>query len=318
VRIAAQPVGSDAALFIAADRGHFQREGLDVELVIFTNTSEMVPALATEQVDAAGLSPNAALWNAAARGVDFKIVLDRGSLRRGSSFAALVIRKDVWDAGRGRRLEDLRGLTLAFTPPGKATSSGAVTAAALQRVGMSLDDLTIQPLPFPDMVPALANGAVDGAALTEPFLTRALRQGSAVNVMGQDEMYPNFTVGVVCFSPTLYTNRPVARALVRAYIRAIRDYQVALSGRAGEADRAQIEEIVARHTGLEPATVREMVPVGFSPNGLPDRGSIVYAYEFFRDQGLVPAPLSEAAIATLLGFDVVEETLAEIGRQPES
>jgi len=317
VRIATQPLAADAAIAIAQARGYFQQEGLDTELIVFTNSSEMIPALATEQVDVTGFGSNAATWNAAARGVGFKLVLDKGSFRPGAGFAALAVRKDLYDAGRGHRLEDLRGLSLAMTPPGKATTNGAALGAALQRVGMSLDDLSVQPLTFPDMVPALANGSIDAAILSEPFLARVLQQGTAVKVMGQDEMYPNFTVGVVGYANALYANRPVAKAVTRAYIRAIRAYQAALAGQSGDADRAEIDEIIARHTGLDASIVHEMVPIGFSPNGLPNQESMLYVYQFFRDLGLIPEPLSDAAMANIWGFELVEEVLNEIGRQPE-
>ena len=57
-----------------------------------------------------------------ARGVTMKLVLDKGSFLPGRGNEALVVRKDLYDAGRGRQLEDFRGLTLAVTPPGLATT----------------------------------------------------------------------------------------------------------------------------------------------------------------------------------------------------
>src|SRR3712207_8847514 len=58
-------------------------------------------------------------------------------------------------------------------------------------------------LSLPDALPifpAFANGALDAALMAEPFLSRASSQGSVVRVMGQDEMYPNFTVSAICRS----------------------------------------------------------------------------------------------------------------------
>src|SRR5206468_7573082 len=98
----------------------------------------------------------------------------------------------LYDAGRGRTLVDLKGMNIAFTPPGKGTTSACALSAGLQRAGLSLEDLNVEPLAFPDMVPAFANGAIDAAMITEPLLTPAMKQGSAVRVMGIDEMYPNY------------------------------------------------------------------------------------------------------------------------------
>jgi NitT/TauT family transport system substrate-binding protein len=317
VRIASQFAATDVGHYVAVERGYYQQEGLDVELVNFADASEMIPSLATDQVEVGGIGPNPATWNAVARGVRLKLVLDKGSVRPGIGYTALVIRKDVYDGGRGRGLTDLRGLRVAFTPPGKATTNAMPMAVGMERVGASIDDLVIEPLPFPDMISALANGSVDGAMIVEPFLSRVLRQGSAVRVMGLDEMYPDFPIGQVGFSSAFYANRPAAKALVRAYVRAVRDYDNAVAGRTGEADRAQIDEILSRNTRIDVATVHEMVPVGLNPNGRFNVEAVRHAYRWFREQGFIPEPVSDAAINDLLGVELVDEVLAEIGRVPE-
>jgi NitT/TauT family transport system substrate-binding protein len=318
LRFASQPVATNVALYLASDRGYFQQEGIDLEYVPFTDSSQMIPALATDQVELAGISANPATWNAVARGVTMKLVLDKGSFLPGRGNEALVVRKDLYDAGRGRQLEDFRGLTLAVTPPGLATTAACAMSRGFQQRGISMDQLTIQPLPFPDMVPAFANGAIESADMAEPFLTRALQQGTVVRVIGLDELYPNFTVSVVGFSTSLYANRPVARGFVRAYIRAIRDYNAALARPPGDPDRTLLGEVIARRTGLDAATVQDMVPPGLDPNGLPNQESQVYCYQFFRDQGLITQPVSEAAMAALWGTELVDEVLSEIGRLPPS
>jgi len=316
LRFASQPVATNVALYLASDRGYFQQEGIDLEYVPFTDSSQMIPSLATDQVELAGISANPATWNAVARGVTLKLVLDKGSFQPGHGNEALVVRKDLYDAGRGRQLEDFRNLSLALTPPGLATTTACALSRAFQQRGIAMDQLNIQPIPFPDMVPAFANGALESADMAEPFLTRALQQGTVVRVVGLDELYPYFTVSVVGFSSGLYTNRPVAKSFVRTYIRAIRDYNAAVARPPGDADRAQVEEVIARRTGLDPATVRDMVPPGLDPNGLPNQESQVYCYGFFRDQGLITQPVSEAAMAALWGTDLVDEVLSEIGRLP--
>src|SRR5262249_12406808 len=156
------------------------------------------------------------------------------------------------------RLEDLKDLTLGIVSPGKSTTSACALAAGLQRVGQTLDDMNIQSLSFADMVGAFANGAIDAGMISEPFLSRAVRQGTVVRLMGIEDLYPNFTLTTLGFHQDLYNNRPVAKGFVRAYLRGIRDYLDAVGGRTGDADRAQVEEIIARYTSLDPTTVHEM------------------------------------------------------------
>jgi NitT/TauT family transport system substrate-binding protein len=318
VRMATQNNASDVAAYLALDHGYFQQEGIELELVPFSSASEMMPALATGHVEVSSIAGNPAGFNAIARGVEFKLVVDKGSFYGTYGDQYLVVRKDLHDRGRGQRLEDLRGLTVAITPPGKGTVSACALAAGFQRAGMTLDDVNIQPLPFPEMVAAFANNAVDAGLISEPFLAGVVRQGTGVKVLSVGDLFPGFQFGVVGFSKELYANRPVAKAWVRAYLRAARAYNAALADRPSELSRTQVYESVARHTRMEPGTVREMAPPGIHPNGQPHRESIMYCYQFFRDQGLIPEPVTEAGFAALFGTDLVDEVLAEIGRVPES
>jgi NitT/TauT family transport system substrate-binding protein len=318
VRISTARTASDAGLDIAVDKGYFQQEGLDADLIPFSSTSEMLPAVGTGQVDTVTVGPNPATLNALARGVPLKAVLDTGSFRAGVGYQAVVVRKELYDRGQGHQLTDMRGMSIGITPPGKATTSACALAAGLGRVGMTLDDLNVVPLTFPDMVPALANGAIDSALMSEPFKTRALRQGTIVSTVPTSELYPNFALGLVAFSREFYDNRPAGKAFARAYVKAIRELLDARAGRLGDARRAELEEIIARNTGLDAATVHDMELPGFNPNGVPTQEGMLYCYQFFRDLGLVPEPVSDATFASLWGTDLIEEVLNEIGRVPES
>ena len=317
VRFGGQYIAGDVPAFVAAERGYFHEEGVEVAFERFGNQTDMVAALSQGQIDAAGVGGTVPMFNAVARGVPLKVVLDKGTFRPGFGFTALTARKDLYDSGRLRRLEDLRGLTVAMLPPPRGTGNAAALWAGLQRVGLTFDDFTVVALNFPDMIPAFANGAIDAALMAEPFLSRALGQGSVVRLMGQDEMYPNYTVSAVCFTGALYADRPTARAFARAYIRGIRDYLSAMARPGDDPERQRMEALMAGYTGIDAATVHVMVPASFSPNGLPNRESLLFTYQFFRDQGLIPEPLSDAAVAGMWGTELVEEVLRELGRWPE-
>src|SRR5262249_30464539 len=153
----------------------------------------------------------------------------------------------------------------------KATTTACGLSVGLQRVGMSLDDLDIHPITFPDMVGAFSNGAVDAAMILEPFLARAVQQGTAGTVMWLGDPYPNFSIASIGFADTLYSNRPVAKGFVRAYIRAIREYLAAVA--SGGAAREEINALVARNTGIDLDTVRAMIPPNYNPNGVPNKDS---------------------------------------------
>ena len=318
VRYASQFASSDVPLFIAVDKGYFEQAGIDFEFVRFGNSSEAIPALGTGQVDASSSGTNPALWNAVARGIPLKMVLDKGTFRPGWGDQALAIRKAVYDAGRGHTLDDLQGLRIAMTPPGRGTASGCALGAGLQRVGQTLDVVDIQPINFPEQLAALANGAVDGAMLNEPFLARALSQGTVVRAVDLDQMYPSFTISTLIFSATLYNDKPAAKGFAKAFIRGVRDYLGARTGSGSSMTWPEVTEMMGRYTGLDPASLTDLSPTGFNPNGLPNKDSLLHCYQFFRAEGLIPTPVPDPQLAAVWGTDLVDDVLAETGRLPEN
>ena len=78
-----------------------------------------------------------------------------------------------------------------------------------------------------------------------------------------------------------------------------------------------VAETMARYTGLDAASLLDLGPTGFNPNGLPNQDSLLYCYQFFRGEGLITTAVPEQTLATVFGTDLVDEVLAEMGRLPE-
>src|SRR5262249_60084734 len=57
VRWGGQRTLTDAAAFVALDRGYFREEGIDLDYVNFGSASEIVPAVGPDQRDGGGGSP---------------------------------------------------------------------------------------------------------------------------------------------------------------------------------------------------------------------------------------------------------------------
>lgn len=93
-----------ASLELALRRGYFAQEGLDVETVQATTGQEMVPSLASNQLQAASGSPNAGLFNALNRNIDIRIVGDFAHIGDAKDqTVAILARADLMDWGRSRR-----------------------------------------------------------------------------------------------------------------------------------------------------------------------------------------------------------------------
>jgi NitT/TauT family transport system substrate-binding protein len=310
VRWGGQSVLTDSGAYIALDRGYFQEEGIDFEYVNFASASDVVPALANNQLEVGALSCNVATLNALGRGTGIKLVADRGILRPGFGWIALVVRPDLIESGRFRTPADLRGLQVAVTPPLGATSNAVAIARLLEREGIAEDDVQFTPLPFPDMNPALANGAVDAAFHSEPLMSTALRQGIAVRIIGSDEIYPNQQLGIVGYGGGFIREQPeAARRFMVAYLRGLRDFVDAFSQNR---DRAAVVQALIRHTPVkDPAVYDQMTPTGFNPDGYMNVESMAADQEWFLAQGRLPQRVD---LGTVVDHQYVDYALSRLGR----
>src|SRR4051812_10811251 len=153
VRMAMLAAVSDGGIFLAAERGYFREEGIEVEFTVIDSAGRMIPLLATGQLDIGTGGLNVALINAVQQGVPMKIVADKGSLQPGFGYEQLVVRKDLVDAGAVAAVADLKGKTVAVN---SASSIDIVLLVDLLRpVGLTPDDVYVVEIPFPDMVAAL-------------------------------------------------------------------------------------------------------------------------------------------------------------------
>src|SRR5258708_4317510 len=69
---------SDAAIFLADAKGYFKAQGITFESTPFASAALMVAPLSTNEIQVGGGAPSAGLFNAVDRGINLKIVADKG------------------------------------------------------------------------------------------------------------------------------------------------------------------------------------------------------------------------------------------------
>src|SRR4051794_15296848 len=228
VRLGALGSTTDAGFYIALDRGYFREQGLDVEFVPFDSAARMVAPLSAGQLDVGGGSPSAGLFNAIARGIDVKLVADKGSAPPGFGFEGLVFRRDLADGGQLRTAGDLAGLRVATSARG--TAREPAMAAHLRPYGLTLQDVDMVELNFAEHASALAGRTVEAALTIEPFLTRMIDQGVGTLYERIDALLPGMQVAAVLYAgPFAQGNPDAARRFLLAYLRAARDYNDAFA-----------------------------------------------------------------------------------------
>jgi NitT/TauT family transport system substrate-binding protein len=311
LRVGVSAASSDVVFYIADKKGYFKQEGLAVAFTPFDSAAKMVAPLGAGQLDIGGGSPSAGLYNAVERGIDIKIVADKGSTPAGYGFQPLLVRKDLVTSGRFKTLKDLKGMKIAGSAPGSASTS--TLNEALKSAGLKTSDVERVFMAFPQHVAALQNKAVDAAMTTEPSATRAVQSGAAVRVMGDDAIYPNHQLAVVLYSGQFIKQNPnAARHFMRAYLKAARDYNDALvGGRIAGPNAREIIAILTEYTNIkDPKVFAAITPQGTNPDGRVHEASLKNDLAFFKEEGQVKGNVS---VEQVLDTRFVEAALKELG-----
>ena len=311
VRVGIANASSDVGLFIAHKKGYFQAEGLNVSFVPFDSGARMVAPLGAGQLDVGAGSPSAGLYNAVVRGIPIKIVADKGSTPKGYGYQPLLVRRDLVESGRFRTLNDLKGFRIAGSAPGSASTS--TLNVALKRAGLEYTDVERVFLGFPQHVLALQNKAVDAALTTEPSATEAIRRGVAVRVMGDDEIYPDHQLAVILYGGQFIEEQPDAgRRFMRAYLRAVREYNDSLvGGRIAGPNADEIISILTEYTPVkDPAIYRAISAQGCNPDGAVNEASLEIDLQFYKEEGHIQGMVT---VEQAVDRSFVQAAVSELG-----
>src|SRR5262249_29454930 len=102
---------SDSGIFLAMDRGYFAEQGFEFDIT--RGSTELMPSVATGELDVLAPAVSAAMLNAITRDIPLRVVADKGSDPPGFSYQVIAVRKDLWDSGQVRDWGDMRGRRLA-------------------------------------------------------------------------------------------------------------------------------------------------------------------------------------------------------------
>lgn len=213
-----------AELELALRRGYFTQEGLDIETVQATTGQEMIPSLASNQLQVASGSPNAGLFNALNRNIDIRIVGDFAHIGDAKDQTiAIMVRADLMDSGQVKTYADLKGRSLS-SGPGPGQISEVVIQKMFDQAKITRTDVDIKYINFPDTLAAFASKTLDAAFLVEPLVTQAERQNLARVLAPGGALAPGAELSIVMFSPEFAKDKAAGTAFMIAYLRGVRDY----------------------------------------------------------------------------------------------
>jgi NitT/TauT family transport system substrate-binding protein len=309
VRIGVNNVLSDAPFFIAERKGYFLEQGIKVVMVPFDAGPKMIAPLGVGQLDVAAGAMSAGLFNAAARGMNIKVVADKGSTPPPYDYMPILVRKALVESGKVKSYKDIKGLKVAEA--GKGGSPGSKLNEALKSAGLTYKDVQHEYIAYPQHVAALTNGAVDAAVTTEPSATQAVERGAAVRFLNTDP-YPNQQIAVLLYGGDFIRKQPaVAQKFMIAYLKGARLYNDALKdGKFAGPAAPEVIAILAKDSNVKDlALYKKVTPNGINPDGAVNMASLDRDFQFYQDQGylegkvtvpqVVDMSFAEAAVKAL-------------------
>lgn len=289
VRIGVLPIASAAGNWIGVAKGYFEQEGIEPEINVFQTAADMVAPLAAGQLDVGAGAPGVGLAQAVMRGIDIKIVADQATLVPGSGYQAIIVRRDLFESGQMTGPADLKGRRYAM-PSTTGITPEAMLHQYMQRAGLTARDVDLVAMPFPDMLPALANGAIDASLSIDPFLTQILETGSAVVLERADTIYPDQQVAVLLYSGEFAKRTDLAVRYMVAYLRGVRDYNDAFV-KNDPTKRTEVIDILAEYTPVKNKLLYEKMGFpGLNPNGAVNVASLKADQDYYLAAKLQERP----------------------------
>ncbi len=203
VKIAYLPITHALPVFEEAKELE-QETGLKVELVKYGSWPELMDALNTGRVDGASVLIELAM-KSAQEGVGIKAVAlghKDGNV--------IVVSKDISSA------EDMKGKTFAI--PHRQSSHNILLNDALEKGGLTVDDINITELAPTEMPSALASGQIDGYCVAEPFGAMSVFMDYRKVLYTSEELWENSLCCGLVLTDSFIDNRPEdAKEFVEKY-----------------------------------------------------------------------------------------------------
>jgi NitT/TauT family transport system substrate-binding protein len=253
---------SNAAIYIAVEKGFFKEQGIVTDITSFASAAKMVPALVAGELEVSVGSASAGLFNSVAQQAPFRIVADKGQAREGYGFSLLTVRKDLIDSGQVKSFRDLKGKKIAILAKGNIQHY--LVGKMAEEVGLTINDVELTFLAAPSQVTAFETKAIDAAYAVEPWAARFAERGVAVRFRTPDEVkgLGPVQVGVIIYSGKfIKERRPVAQRWINAYRKAAEMFH-----KRGTKD-PEIAAILEKYTKVPAKVIQAAIPPYQDPNG---------------------------------------------------
>lgn len=303
VKIGYLPTDSFAALFVMADR-YLPAAGVTVETVRMAGGPEILSQVVTGQLQMGGAGMGAAGFNAVASGLPVEYVTP---LHSGYIEDYFTVRKAVWGK-EVKRIADLKGRTVALNIRGAAVEW--MLEQVLKQDGLTIKDVQIKLMPFPDMVPALESGAVDAGIISEPFPTLAEEKGVGVRPLPRPAGAKATPITAVFWNKDWAAANPdLAHRVMVAFLQAARDLALADGWKQG-----RNIEVILKYTTAKTDVLKKARPHVLDPNLEMDPAVLESMQKFNAELGYLKYK-ELLPVTKLFNFAYRDRAVRELGRK---
>lgn len=276
---------SDAGVFLADELGFFTEEGLKVEITTIDNAPALTAAIATNQLDVAGISVTPGLFTATEQGINLRIVGDKQSFSPGFGSTKIVVRSAAVGADEKATVEALRGKTVAVN------SRSAITyyfiTQLLAKYGMTEADVNLIELSYANIATSLRDGRIEVGTLIEPFVTQVVGTNEG-QLLGGDllEFVPGGQMSVtpLVYSEGFRAKQEAAEAFMRAYFKGVRAYNDAF---VKGIDKDRVIAVIADRTRVSAELIGKSFLPGLDPNQRFNPEAFLAIQSFYASKGLI-------------------------------
>lgn len=271
------------ANMIGIEKGYYREHGISVVIEDLDTSADAMALLGAGQYQIIEGGLAAGYFNALAKKFPVVIASDRVSAPNNHKF---IVRTDLKDRVKGAA--DLRGMKIASNG-----GPGAITTYEIGKIlasgGLTLKDVDVRVIPFPQMVIALANKAVEAAIVISPFYAPIFEKDVGFQLLDPEQVIEKtpFSSALVFINTDWARRNPeLARNYYHAYMRGVRDYCQAYHH--GPNRREMIE--LASRAGIERRTeVLDKLPwPARNPFGRASIDNILDVQDWFAANGAVP------------------------------
>jgi NitT/TauT family transport system substrate-binding protein len=274
---------SNSAELMAINKGYFKEFGIKLEIEDIESSANVIALLAQGRLNMVAGGISAGYFNAIEKNLPITMIADRVSTPIRHN---LMIRPDLKD--QIKSFKDLKGKVIASNATGSVSTYEV--GKMLEREGLTIADVEIKVVPFPQMAVAFTNKAIDAAIVIPPFVWAFEDQKIALKFGEADDLIdprPMSIAVIMVNTDWAKQNKEIVSNYILAWMRGVRDYCQAFHGSAIRAD--VVDALVKSGTERRPELLHKYPWPARSPNGQINVASMLDIQSWYLKNKMISA-----------------------------